>query len=122
MFPLRRVARITPVAGQPEISSENLKPMVAVTGRISGRDLGSVMREVGRAMGRSGLIPQGVYYELGGMYKQQQIAFQGLMAVFVGAIALVFLLLLSYMNAFGSSWPSWLSLCCPCQRSLSAYG
>ena len=59
LFPLRRIARLVPVSGQPEISSENLKPMVAVTGRISGRDLGSVMGEVGRALRTPGLIPPG---------------------------------------------------------------
>ena len=100
LFPLRRIAQLVPVSGQPEITSENLKPMVAVTGRISGRDLGSVMGEVGRALRRPGLIPQGIYYELGGMYKQQQIAFQGLMAVFIAAIALVFLLLLFLYERF----------------------
>ena len=100
LFPLRRVAGIIPVTGQPEITSENLKPMVAVTGRISGRDMGSVMGEVNRLLSRPGLIPQGVYFELGGMYKQQQIAFKGLMAVFVGAIALVFLLLLFLYERF----------------------
>ncbi len=100
LFPLRRIAQLVPVSGQPEITSENLKPMVAVTGRISGRDLGSVMGEVNQALNRPGLMPQGVYFELGGMYKQQQIAFKGLMAVFVAAIALVFLLLLFLYERF----------------------
>ncbi len=100
LFPLRRIASVLPVAGQPEITSENLKPMIAVTGRISGRDMGSVIQEVRQALMRPGLIPQGVYFELGGMYKQQQIAFKGLIAVFVGAIALVFLLLLFLYERF----------------------
>ena len=99
-FPLKRIAQLVPVSGQPEINSENLKTMVAVTGRISGRDLGSVMREVNQALRRPGLIPQGGYFELGGLYKQQQIAFKGLMAVFLGAIALVFFLLLFLYEHF----------------------
>ncbi|MBI3753501.1 MAG: efflux RND transporter permease subunit [Deltaproteobacteria bacterium] len=100
LFPLRRVASVLPVAGQPEITSENLKPMIAVTGRISGHDMGSVIQKVRQALMRPGLIPQGVYFELGGMYKQQQIAFKGLIAVFIGAIALVFLLLLFLYERF----------------------
>ncbi len=99
-FPLRRIAELVPVSGQPEITSENLKPMVAVTGRISGRDLGSVMGEINQALERPGLMPQGVYFEWGGLYKQQQIAFKGLLAVFVAAIALVFLLLLFLYERF----------------------
>ncbi len=100
LFPLRRVASITPVTGQPEITSENLKPMVAVTGRISGRDMGSVVREVRQALGQPGLIPKGMYFALGGMYRQQQIAFRGLFAVFIAALALVFLLLLFLYERF----------------------
>lgn len=99
-FPLKRVANITPVSGQPQITSENLKPMIAVTGRISGRDMGSVVKEVRRTLQQSGLVPQGVYYELGGMYKQQQIAFSGLMWVFIAALSLIFLLLLFLYERF----------------------
>ncbi len=100
LFPLGRVASLTAVTGQPEITGENLKPMIAVTGRISGRDMGSTIQEVRRALARPGLIPQGVYFELGGMYEQQQIAFRGLVAVFIAALALVFLLLLFLYERF----------------------
>ncbi len=100
MFPLRRVASVTAVIGQPEITSENLKRMTAVTARITGRDLGSVIQDVRKLMARPGLVPQGVYFELGGMYKQQQIAFRGLIAVFIAALVLVFLLLLFLYERF----------------------
>ncbi len=100
LFPLKRVATVTPVTGQPEITSENLKPMIAVTGRITGRDMGSVVKEVRQTLLKAGLIPKGVYFELGGMYKQQQIAFRGLIGVFVSALALVLLLLLFLYERF----------------------
>jgi multidrug efflux pump subunit AcrB len=41
-----------------------------------------------------------VYYSLGGLYAQQQSAFAGLVAVFVAAVALVFLLLLFLYESF----------------------
>ena len=44
LFPLNRVAEQVTVTGQPEISRDNLKRMVAVTARIDGRDLGSTDR------------------------------------------------------------------------------
>lgn len=100
LFPLKRVATVTPVTGQPEITGENLKPMVAVTGRISARDLGSVVKDISRTLAKPGCVPQGVYFELGGMYQQQQIAFRGLIAVFIAALALVFLLLLFIYERF----------------------
>ena len=94
LFPLERIAGIETVSGKPEISRENLKRMIAVTGRISGRDMGSVIRDIRRVMGRTGVLPQNEYYELGGLYRQQQIAFRELIQVFAAAVALVFFLLL----------------------------
>jgi CzcA family heavy metal efflux pump len=99
-FPLSRVATVHTVTGQPQIDRENLKRMVAVTGRISGRDLGSTVRDVKQRLAKGDLIPKGMYYELGGLYHQQQIAFKGLIAVFVAAAALVFLLLLYLYERF----------------------
>jgi CzcA family heavy metal efflux pump len=100
LFPVKRVASVVAVAGQPQITRDNLKRMIAVTGRISGRDLGSVIRDVRHALEQPGLLPKGVYYELGGLYEQQQIAFRGLAAVFAAAVALVFLLLLFLYESF----------------------
>ncbi|MBC8749455.1 MULTISPECIES: efflux RND transporter permease subunit [Paraburkholderia] len=94
LFALERVADRVSVTGQPEISRSNLKRMVAVTARIDGRDLGSTIADVQKALGDANLLPSGVYYELGGLYQQQQIAFKGLLTVFGAAIALVFGLLL----------------------------
>src|SRR6266436_7948612 len=68
--------------------------MVAVHARIEGRDLGSTASEVKALLDKSGLFTQGTYFELGGLYAQQQIAFRGLLGVLVAAFALVFLLLL----------------------------
>ncbi len=100
VFPLQRVARINPVSGQPQIKRENLKRMVAVTGRISGRSMGAVINDIQKVMATPKLLPHGMYFELGGLYKQQQIAFRGLMAVFAAAVGLVFLLLLFLYESF----------------------
>lgn len=100
LFPLARVATLVPITGQPQITRENLKRMVAVTGRINGRDLGSVIVDVKAAMAQSGALPAGVTFVLGGLYEQQQIAFRGLMVVFAAAAALVFVLLLFLYESF----------------------
>ncbi|MEO8742421.1 MAG: efflux RND transporter permease subunit, partial [Lysobacteraceae bacterium] len=94
VFPLSRVATLHELRGQPEISRENLKRMVAVTARISGRDLGSTATDVKKVLDQPGALPNGIYYELGGLYQQQQQAFRGLTIVLIAAIALVFTLLL----------------------------
>ena len=67
VFPLSRVATIVPVAGQPQISRENLEPMVAVTGRIQGRGMGATIADVTQALDKPGALAPGVRYELGGL-------------------------------------------------------
>ncbi len=100
LVPLSRVATVKVVSGQPELTRYDLKSDVAVTGRISGRSLGKTVQDVKKVLQRPGLIPKNVYYQLGGLYKQQQIAFRGLMEVFVAAVALVFFLLLFLYERF----------------------
>lgn len=100
LLPLSQVATLTPVQGQPQITRDNLKRMVAVTGRISGRSLGSAIADVKAALGKPGVLPKGMFYQLGGLYQQQQQAFRGLTIVMVAAIALVFTLLLFLYESF----------------------
>ncbi|MEO6870816.1 MAG: efflux RND transporter permease subunit, partial [Chthoniobacterales bacterium] len=101
IFPLKRVAKIVPVTGQPEIERDDLKRMVAVTGRISGRDLGSTVQEIKtKVLDQKGFLPNSVPYSLGGLYEQQQIAFKGLTIVLIAAIVLVFTLLLFLYESF----------------------
>jgi multidrug efflux pump subunit AcrB len=94
VFPLHRVARVVPVTGQPEISRDNLQPMIAVTGRIEGRGIGAAVGDVQKALAQPGMLAGGVRYELGGLYQQQQIAFAGLARVFAAALVAEFILLL----------------------------
>jgi len=100
LFPLKRVATLTPLTGQPEITRDDLKRMVAVTGRISGRDLGSTITDIKQALVRPDLLPNDVTFSLGGLYEQQQIAFRGLTIILIIAVALVFLLLLFLYESF----------------------
>lgn len=94
VFPLQRVASLVPITGQPEISRDNLQPMIAVTGRIEGRGIRAVIADIEQVLSQPGALTAGVRYELGGLYQQQQIAFAGLARVFVAALVAEFILLL----------------------------
>ena len=100
LLPLSQIATLQIVQGQPEITRSNLKRMVAVTGRISGRSMGAVANDVKGMLAKPGLLPKGMYYQLGGLYQQQQEAFRGLTVVLLAAIALVFTLLLFLYESF----------------------
>ncbi len=97
---LNRVADLRIESGQPQVTRDNLKPMVAVTARIAGRDLGGTVADLKTFLDKSSLMPRGTYYVLGGLYEQQRIAFRGLLGVLASAVALVFLLLLLLYREF----------------------
>jgi multidrug efflux pump subunit AcrB len=92
---LERIAKIERVTGEPQITRENSRTMVAVTARISGRDLGSAMRDVKREVAKLQL-PAGTYVEYGGLYGEQQRSFRSLAAV-IGAATLLAGLVLLYL-------------------------
>jgi multidrug efflux pump subunit AcrB len=92
--PLSDLASLRTDPGETEIDRDNLRTMVAVTARLSGRDLGSAVREIRRVLGRSLALPRDASIRFGGLYAQQQSSFRGLAAVLLGATALVLLILL----------------------------
>ncbi|MDE8348884.1 MAG: efflux RND transporter permease subunit [Acidocella sp.] len=100
LVPLGSVASFTMVAGQPEITRQNLQQIVAVTARITGRGIGGVIADVKTTLAKPGVLGDGVTYTLGGIYQQQQIAFAGLVRVFIAALLAEFVLLLFLYEEF----------------------
>jgi len=100
---LSQVADITQDAGQLELRRENLRQMVAVSGRLEGRDLGSAMDEIQQKLSRDASIPPGII-EYGGLYHEQQESFRNLMVVLILAIILVFTALLMEFGSFIASF------------------
>src|SRR5439155_937846 len=77
-FLLGALASITIDPGQSEITRENLKQMIAVTARISGRDLGSTIDDIRVRLKQHLVLPQNVTIQFGGTFETQQEAFRGL--------------------------------------------
>jgi CzcA family heavy metal efflux pump len=98
-LPLAQLGEIRDTGSASELLRENLRPYVAVTGRTSGRSLGSVMRDVQAAVARVPL-PAGVTLEIGGQYASQQAAFRELLGVLALAIGAVLLLLVVQFGSF----------------------
>lgn len=96
---LGQVAEIRRQSGQAELNSENLKPMVAVTARIEGRAMSTVMGEVKGRLAHLQL-PHGVYLQYGGLYREQQQSMRELALVLLAAILLVTVLLLFLYERF----------------------
>ncbi len=100
IYLLGSLATITVDPGQSEIDRENLKQMVAVTARISGRDLGSTIADIQRTIKKNLVLPSGIILQYGGTYETQQKSFAGLLMVLLAASLLVFIVLLIEFESY----------------------
>jgi multidrug efflux pump subunit AcrB len=99
-IPLKSVARIDRVAGQTEIHRERLRQFVAVTARISGRDLGRTVADIQKELTGRLALPSGVTIEYGGVYQTQQESFRGLLIVSLAAFLLVCIVLIFEFESY----------------------
>ena len=90
--PARQVASFSVLAGQTQLSREDLSPFVPVTARLEGKDLGTAMREVQAVVAKTALPPS-VRVDYGGLYAEQKKSFADLTLVFAAALLLVALLI-----------------------------
>ncbi len=91
--PLSSVVRLKWLGVRAEMARERLRPVIHVTARLSGIDLGTAIAEARRRLSDLSL-PPGVTLEYGGLYAEQQKAFAELALVLIAATAGVFLVLM----------------------------
>jgi CzcA family heavy metal efflux pump len=91
--PLSAVATLRWLGEQSELDRERMRPVVRVTARVEGIDLGTAMARAKLRLAALPL-PAGVSLEYGGLYSDQQKAFGQLALVLVAAIVAMFLVLL----------------------------
>ncbi|MBI1356824.1 MAG: AcrB/AcrD/AcrF family protein [Acidobacteria bacterium] len=91
--PLSSIADVTVEEGQREIHRYNLKEAVVVTAQLSGRDLGSTMTEIQERLRSELNLPADADIEYGGIYQIQRDSFRSLAQVLVGAVLLIFIIL-----------------------------
>ncbi|HLZ78596.1 MAG TPA: efflux RND transporter permease subunit [Sphingomonas sp.] len=89
---LSAIAKVSIVAGQRQITREDLAPFIPVTARLEGKDLGTGMKDVQAAVNALHL-PATIRVDYGGLYAQQKRSFSDLTTVFVAALLLSALLL-----------------------------
>lgn len=81
-------------SGQLERHREDLRELIAVSARFSGRDLGSGIVAIKKRLSQTLQIPPGVSIEYGGLYRQQQESFRNFMFVLIMSVLLVYGVLL----------------------------
>jgi len=91
---LSDVTTIHDLPGRLERHREDLRELIAVSGRLAGLDLGRGIAAIKDKIAKTVPIPSGVSLEYGGLFKQQQESFRNLSLVLVMAILLVYGVLL----------------------------
>ncbi len=91
--PLSSVASLQWLGETAELERERLRPLVRVTARVEGIDLGNAIREV-QAKLHEFATPAGVTLEYGGLYAEQQRAFHELELVLIASIFAMFLVVI----------------------------
>lgn len=92
--PINEFTNMKIIPGVSEIERENLKPMIAVTGRLNNRDLGSALSDIQKNISAKINLPPGIQIVYGGSYAEQQKAFNELLIILILAILLVFTVIL----------------------------
>ena len=98
-LPLSSVTRFDYLGERPELNRERLRPVVHVTARLAGVDLGTAMTRVRRRL-QAMELPAGISIEYGGLYAQQETAFRQLSIVLIAGTVLMFLVLLWEFRRF----------------------
>ncbi|WP_018344007.1 efflux RND transporter permease subunit [Cytophaga aurantiaca] len=91
--PLSFFCEIKIIPGDIELKRENLKSDAILTARLNGRDLGSTISEIQEKFKAKLALPTGYSIVYGGAYAEQQASFHELMLILIGAILLVFAVL-----------------------------
>jgi CzcA family heavy metal efflux pump len=93
LVPLTMVADIRWGGETNELARERLRSLVPVTARLEGIDLGTALAEIKPVLAKV-VLPAGVSLELGGLYEQQQRAFDQLALVMLAGLVIVLLIVL----------------------------
>ncbi|MGV3519962.1 efflux RND transporter permease subunit [Luteitalea sp.] len=99
MIPLSQLADIILEEGPAQISRENIHRKISIEANVRGRDLGSFIADVQRAVAERVKLPAGYYVEYGGQFENLQRATSRLVLVVPLALFLIFVLLYSTFNA-----------------------
>ncbi len=102
-IPLEDVAEIISTSGPNKITRENVQRKLVISANVAGRDVGSVIKDIKRAINTHITLPQGYRLEYGGQYESARRASITLWTASLLAIIVIFLLLYGEFHSFSLS-------------------
>lgn len=98
-IPLGMVANLVEEESPSSINREDQTRVVSITANLSGRDLGSVMRDIQANLSRDLTLPQGYFITYGGENEEMMEAFGNLGLALILAIVLVYLVMVAQFES-----------------------
>lgn len=92
-IPLEEISEIVSVGGPNTITRENVQRKLVVAANVSGRDVGSVVKDIQKAVDENIVLPEGYRVEYGGQFESAQSASRSLFITTMLALMIIFLLL-----------------------------
>jgi len=99
-IPLQELADLELINGANQINRENGKRRVVVTANVRGRDLGSFVADIQKAVDESVQVPAGYWVEYGGTYQKLQSASERLSIVVPVTLLMILGLLILALGSF----------------------
>ncbi|SEH06522.1 efflux RND transporter permease subunit [Candidatus Venteria ishoeyi] len=96
--PLSQLTDIQEIIGPRQITRENTQRFITIQCNVTGRDIGSFVKQAQQSIARQVSLPPGYLVTWGGQYRLQQEANQRLLWVIPITLLLVFLLLYTHFN------------------------
>ncbi|PSF31272.1 CusA/CzcA family heavy metal efflux RND transporter [Aphanothece hegewaldii CCALA 016] len=92
--PLSQVAKVQYGTGPNTINRENVSRLIVVAANVNGRDLGSVITDIRKAVQEKIQLPSGYFIQYGGQFQAQEQATQTL--IWTGILAFIVIAILLY--------------------------
>jgi Cu/Ag efflux pump CusA len=99
-IPVSAVADITNQPGPNQVLRENTQRRIVVMANTSGRDLGSVVKDIQDRVKTQVTLPEGYFLEYGGQFEAQKDATNRLSILSLFSIAAIFFLLLKALGSW----------------------
>ncbi len=97
------VASISIESGPPQVRRDDVQRRVVIQANVQGRDMGSVVADIRRAIAERVELPAGYSVDIGGQFESQQRAQKRLSMVVPLSLALIALLLYFAFNSVGQA-------------------
>ena len=101
--PLEEVADIVSSAGPNKVTRENVRRKLVIAANVSGRDVGSVVNDIQKAVNGNITLPEGYNISYGGQFESAQKASRTLFLATLIALIVIYLMLYAEFRSFSLS-------------------